>query len=123
MKIKVKRTDIFIPKYDGNREDSEPVKVHYRFLTAAERTDFISILPIKIVNGEPEIEMKQDNAGMVRKMVSRIENLSMEIDGKDTIIDDAEKLYKTPGVPATLIQEIENEMATASAEVPSVPLE
>lgn len=123
MKIKVKKTDVYIPRFNGNDEEKEPIKVHFRFLTSAERSDYIAILPVKVKDGEPEIELKQDNAGMVRKMVKRIENLEIETEGKTVLIDDTEKLYNTEGVPFALIQEIEGALASASAAVDPVPLD
>jgi hypothetical protein len=48
MKIKLSRTDVYIPKWNGNRSlpDSEQVKVEYRFMTCEEEERFSLIKPV-----------------------------------------------------------------------------
>lgn len=123
MKIKVKKSDVFIPAWNGNAEDESPIKVHYRFLTASERDDFIGVEPVKVVDGEPEITVRQDNGGLAKKMITRIENMEIDNGLKPVVIDDAAKLYNTQGVPSVLIKEIEGAMATATAVIDTSPLE
>lgn len=123
MKIKVRRTDVFIPKWMDNEEQAEPIKVHYRFLTISERHKYQGVEPVEVgANGEPVIRVRQDNEGMARKMITRIENFVLD-DGRETVIDDAAKLYNTPGVPPELVAMIEAEMVAASSEVKDGPLE
>jgi hypothetical protein len=122
MKIKVKESEKFIPLWNGNTEESEPITVHYRFPTAGERDEYICALPAKFVNGEPVVEFKNDSQGLVKKLCKRIENLELDVNGKKVLIDDAAKLYGTEGVPVELVREIEGEIASASAVVDAVPL-
>lgn len=122
MKIKVKKTDTFIPEWNGNREEKDPIKIVHRFLTAGERDDYVGIEPVTLKDGEPEITVRQDNPGMTKRMITRIENLEVEV-GTDTVrVDDAGKLYSTPGIPSELIKEIEGAMAEASAVIEAGPL-
>jgi len=118
MKIAVKKKDVFVPEWNGNMQDPEPIKVHFNYLTAGERSAYIGIEPVRIKDGEPEIVVKQDAPGLTRRMVNRIENL--EVGG--VLVDDAKKLYSTVGVPQGLIQEIEGYLSGASAQVDTDPL-
>lgn len=124
MKIKVKKTDVYIPEWNGNKNDSDPIAVHYRFLSESDRGRYISIEPIKVSgSGDPEVTIKQDNQGLTIAMVTRIDNLEMEMNGNTDRIDDAKKLYSHAGVPTSLVKEIEGAMAAASAVIDSTPLE
>ena len=123
MKIKVKKSDVFIPTWKENEKEDAPIKVHYRFLTAGERDNYIGVEPVKVVDGDPEVTIRQDNHGLAVKMISRIENLEIDNGTKVTTVDDAVKLYATQGVPVELVKEIEGAMATASAVIDTAPLD
>lgn len=123
MKIKVKKTDSYIPKWNDNDKEKDPMTVHFRFLTAGERGEFVGVEPVKFHDGEPEITVKQDNSGLAKKMITRIENFEMEVGTKKVLIDDVTKLYETEGIPAVLIKEIEGALSTASAVVDTSPLD
>ena len=48
MKVKLSRTDIYIPNWNGNRSlpESEQVKVEYRFMTCEEEERFSVVRPV-----------------------------------------------------------------------------
>lgn len=122
MKIKVKQSETFIPIWNGNSEEKEPIKVVYRFPTPGERDEYVRALPAKFVNGEPVVEFKNDAQGLVKCLCQRIESLELEVNGKKVLIDDAGKLYGTEGIPIGLVREIEGEILAASAVVDAGPL-
>lgn len=119
MKIKAIKGDVFIPPF-GDKD----IKVHYHFLTEAQREQFIAVMPAKFVNGEPIVDFKQDKHGLVLAMVDRIENLTIDLNGTDVLVDEAQKLYDTVGVPVELIRSIEGEMSSkyASTLIDKTPL-
>lgn len=119
MKIQIKKRDVFIPEWNGNKKNEAPIEVHFNYLTAGERSEYIGIEPVRIRDGEPEIIVKQNGPGIAKKMITRIENLEVG----DVLVDDARKLYSTVGVPQSLIQEIESFLSGASAQVDDVPLD
>lgn len=123
MKIAVRTGDVYIPEWNGNREADEPIRVHYRYLCKDERDRFIGVEPIKFKkDGEPELTVRDDGAGMAKLMIKRIEGLTIEENGKDRVIDDAVKLYSSQGIPVALIQEIEGALKAASAVIEQAPL-
>jgi hypothetical protein len=48
LKIKLARTDTFVPKWNGNRElpESEQVKIEYRFMTCEEEEKYSALRPV-----------------------------------------------------------------------------
>jgi hypothetical protein len=126
MRIPVSKEKTFEPSYGGNLElpVSERVRVFHRFLTAAERNKFIYTKPIKIgAASDGPMEFVQDEEGITRAIINRIENLELEINQKTMKITTAKALYETEGVPPALVREIEMYCFTASPEVGKLPLE
>jgi len=62
----------FVPKWNNNRDDDEPVKIHCRYLTTEERNRYT-----RLDAGE---QTMADYQGMVRAAVERIENLAVDGD-------------------------------------------
>jgi len=62
------------------------------------------------------MEIVQDLMGIVKAIVTKIENLEISCDGKVVKIDKPEKLY-TSNVPQGLVAEIEAHMLNVSPEV------
>ena len=123
MIIEVKNSDIYIPKYGGNKKlpEGEQIKVHHRFLLPGERHKYIYAKPVKInkLKGTVDsvVETVQDEEGITRAIVTKIENLNIK-PGKEIIkVDTVEKMYSTSGVPKELVSEIEVNMLLSSPEV------
>jgi len=124
--IEVKNSEVYIPKYNGNRnaDEGEQIRLHHRYLKASERKKYIYTDPVKFdansgkVTGE--VSFHQDQEGLVRALVTKIEGLTLkDEDGKEVEIKTAAQLYDQPGVPQMLISEIESYMLNASPEVDS----
>jgi hypothetical protein len=124
MRIEVVKEKTFEPTYGGNLElpASERVRVFHRFLTPAERNKFIYTKPIKIGAGQDgSMEFVQDEEGIARAIITKIENLEILIGDKPMKIATAKALYETEGVPPDLVREIELYCFTASPEVGKYP--
>jgi len=110
--IEIKNEGTFIPKWNGNEKlsDSEQMKVVYRFLLPGEKKKFIHTGPI-VLNRETgkledKVEFIQDTEGIARAVVKRIENLSINIGGKEKKITSIDSLY-AEAIPGDLVTEIE----------------
>lgn len=126
MRIEVAKEKSFEPSYGGNLDlpVSERIRVFHRFLTGAERNKFIYTKPIRIGSmSDGSMEFVQDEEGITRAIINRIENLEIVIDKKAVKITTAKALYETEGVPSGLVREIEMYCFTASPEVGKLPLE
>jgi len=123
MIIEVAQEKVFIPKWNKNNEmpESEQIKVTHRFLKAGERKKYIYLDDIKVTSdgkvSDDGRSFHQDEQGLVKALVKKIENLSISVNDKVTDVKTAEQLYDTVGVPTNLVAEIEAHMLTASPEV------
>ena len=123
MIIEVAQEKVFIPKWNKNDElpESEQIKVTHRFLKAGERKKYIYLDDIKVTSdgkvSDDGRSFHQDEQGLVKALVKKIENLSISVNDKVTDVKTAEQLYDTVGVPTNLVAEIEAHMLTASPEV------
>jgi len=123
MVIEALKEKTFIPTWNGNSElpESEQIRVVHRFAKPDERKRYIYTKDIRI-SGDGEmrdLEYVQDQAGLVKLLVTKIENIEVRIGDTSVAIDTVEKLYGTAGVPQMLVSEIERYMLTASPEVDS----
>ncbi len=122
MIIEVKNEDIYIPKWNGNRElsDDEQIKVHHRYLMPGERKKYLYTKPITLDMKTGEVDQKveyvQDERGIVETLITSIEGLSIKVGGKEQKVTTGKGLY-TMGVPHMLVNEIERYMLTVSPEV------
>jgi hypothetical protein len=124
MRIEVVKEKTFEPMYGGNLDlpASERVRVFHRFLTPGERNKYIYTKPIKIGAGQDgSMEFVQDEEGITRAIITKIENLEISFNDKPIKITTAKALYDTEGVPADLVREIELYCFTASPEVGKPP--
>ena len=123
MEIAVKREEVFIPAWNGNRDvgENEQIRVHHRFLTPSERKKYIYTKPIIIDTQtgtiDSRVEYVTDEQGMVRALVDRIENLKLRYGDEVVEVKTGEELYAQPGVPQLLMAEIEGYIINASPEV------
>lgn len=125
MKIEVVKEKVFEPSYNGNMDlpGPERVRVYHRFLSAAERNKFIYTKPMKIGGAESGmVEFVQDEEGISRAIITKIENLELDLDGKSVKIETAKALFETEGIPSGLVREIEVYCLTATPEVDKLPL-
>lgn len=124
MRVSLKKSDVFIPDWMGNKDlpEAEQVKFHYKFLGSAERNQYVYKKPTEFrFDGKGQgqfgtIEMVQDAKGMALRMVTRIENLEVELDdGKVVHIDNIQEFYKY--ALHDLASEVESRMLEATAMV------
>jgi hypothetical protein len=122
MKVSVRKENVFVPEWNGNREESESeqIKVVYRYPTVTEKERFLYTKPIKVTGeGAGEIEFVQDAQGLAKSIIKRVENLTLDVDGKERQIKTANDLYSVEGVPSELVREIEIHLVNASPGVDS----
>jgi hypothetical protein len=124
VRVSLKKSDVFIPDWQGNLDlpESEQVRFHYRFLGSAERDKYIYRKPMEYTfdaKGEGQfgkVEMVQDGKGIAMRMVTRIENLEVEKeDGTVVSVDNITDFYKHP--MADLAGLVEAHMLEATAVV------
>lgn len=103
MKVKMRKTDVWIPDWNGNlsEPEDEQIRFHHRFLSAAERKQYIYTRPIKLKTGQDdqgtEMEYVQDGKGIAMKVTSKVENLAGEYDdGSEFRVSTIQELYASP---------------------------
>ncbi len=120
MKIHYKKSDVFIPEsYDNKKQPAgDQVKFYHRFLTTAERKEFIYLEPhtqgkVAILTNMYKENMSedeqvdllehndrrivQDGEGIAMAITTKIENLVMvDESDKEQKIDTIEKFYAAP---------------------------
>jgi hypothetical protein len=94
MIISIDKEYTFIPDWQGNKDDDEPIKVTCKYLNPAERDrciemDFIS------QDNKPTVRIKALKDKYVKLAVTKIENLKLN-DG--SFVKDSATLMKTPGL-------------------------
>ena len=124
MKISLKQSDTFIPDYEDNLElpEDQQVKFHYRFLGSGTRQQYVYLEDIvitqEIAEGKAQMgnrKLIQNSKGMALAMVTKIENLEVDYDGKEETVTDIRDFYKrSMPVLAALVEE---HMLNATAEV------
>ncbi len=124
MEYEVKRGDVFIPDWKGNKDSEEPIRIHYRYLTPEERNRFFYTKPVDLsaAVSERKVEYVQNVEGAARVMITKIENFALRVEGERVEINTAEKLYTTRGIHQDLIAEIEAYLRFATPEVDASPL-
>ena len=94
MKVSILKETEFIPKWNENSLETDPVKFHLRYLTTGEIEACIKIKPVRITGGDPEVEIDTDSRRIFELAVMRIDNLEIEAGGKITT---AKELMDQPG--------------------------
>ena len=118
MKIKLARTDIYVPRWNGNRSlpDSEQVKVEYRFMTCEEEERFSVVRPVyNMAEGKTqEITVNYDlHANDIwRACVKKVSGLTDEAGAE---ITDPKKVADIPGM-YSLITEVVAEIKRGLTE-------
>jgi hypothetical protein len=122
MIIEVKKEDIYIPEFGGNRDlpESEQLQVKHRFLLPGERKKYIYTKPLQInkLTGKMsgDVEFIQDEQGITKAVVNEFVNFKLSVDGKEIEIKTPAEMYENPA-PVGLVTEIETAMLLASPEV------
>ena len=101
MNINIKRTEMYIPKLDGNRKAEKPVKIKIKFMTVGETADVREYIPAVKDNEGKEIKratFAYDTEKMFEYMVVDVENLTITEDGKATEIKNGTDIFNNPGL-------------------------
>lgn len=118
MIVKCYKDNVYIPKWNANRmlDPDEQIKVYHRYLVPDERDKYFYTQPLKITpeTKDYQIEVVEDKKGCCKAIVTKIENLTIDIGGELVEVDTVNKLYKTAGVDTILVKEIEEAMSKAS---------
>lgn len=102
MKVELKKRDVFVPEWNGNKEqpEEEQIKFHHKYLGAARRKEFIYTKPLRFSSTKQneqvaEAEYVQDGKGIALEVTEKIENLNVSVDGADEVaITDIKTFYK-----------------------------
>ena len=95
MRVIAKTGLVYIPEWNGNKKETEQIKIHYRYLTGPEYDKFVGIGPIEFdAEGQQQggFQFKLEKEGMVRRGVEKIENLKVG----ETEITTVEQLCDMP---------------------------
>jgi hypothetical protein len=98
--LRIATGEIFEPKFQEGAAEGKPYRVHLHFLTPEER-DFATGIWIEYQEGNSKVSF----APIFKMGVKRFENLSAEVDGKETIIEKPDDFLKVP-FPQELYSEI-----------------
>lgn len=118
MKIKLSRTDIYIPKWNGNRSlpESEQVKVEYRYMTCEEEERFSVLRPIyNMAEGKTQdvaIDYKTFANDIWKACVKKVSGLQDEAGAE---ITESKKVADIPGM-YSLITEVVAEIKRGLTE-------
>lgn len=104
MKLTISKEFDYTPEWNDNKEQTDPVVVHCRYLTAGER-DKIIYPEIVQRDGEMETRIQADRRAIIEKCVLSIDNL--EVNGR--LIKTAKELIEQHGL-GELYQEIAMEL-------------
>lgn len=108
MKVKVARSDTYIPRWRGNRDlpEDEQVKVEYSYMTAEQEEKYSDLQPKYVSEDDKmhyEIEVKYNVNAIWEECVKKVLGLVDEESGKE--ITDPKKVQGIPGI-YTLITEV-----------------
>jgi len=103
MIVSIERRTTYIPEWRGNKAETAPIKVHYRYATTEERDKFIhwSSPSVEASVGEAAISKVVrliERKDMFLALVEKIENLSVNEGGKEKPITTPRELLETPGL-------------------------
>ena len=111
MKITLAKDAEYIPEWNGNREDPEPVVFHLRYLTTAERQQCMEKEYLPDKDGGIRVAVKPDQERMFKLAVKKIEHL--EVNGRELVT--AKEVLETPGLDS-LFLEVSLHVLTMNAE-------
>jgi hypothetical protein len=98
MIIKLVRSEVFIPEWNGNRSAEDQIKITLRYLTVEERTKTSTFKSHVSADGSIQIDPINDYDAMLKFSIQKIDGLEIEIDGVVEKIDTIDKLKKQPGL-------------------------
>ena len=102
--IRIATGEKFIPKWNGNDNAEKPIVFNVKYLTPDEREQ-VNIIYVPYKSGKRGVSLKTDLREAFLCGVKSIENLTVEIDGKEVEIKTAEEFLKYP-MPEELYQEV-----------------
>lgn len=115
MVISFKRENEFVPEWNKNKDEDKPIKVLYREPTMALKEKLIDKPKIEVTYNEKmesdggKSVVVVDNTNIVKKMVTKIENLEIDVDGKKRQLTTADDLFgDVPSELSGLVDEIGN---------------
>lgn len=114
MLISVSSNNEFIPEWNNNKKEADPIVVVHRVPTMGLRERLIPKPKLKLMvsadgrteGGETEVEI--DNKKIIQAMLVEIRNFSYSMDGKEVAVKSADDLFSnnTPSAVSGLMEEI-----------------
>lgn len=114
MKIKIKKLDTFIPEWNDNKKEDNPIKFNLRYISTGEYDD--CLIPTANKKGKTNIDI--DYKLMVEYATLSIDNLSVEVDNVEIKIENATQLLAHPGMQE-LYYELRLYVITMNARIDS----
>ena len=108
MRLTLAREVEYVPAWNNNRQDKQPIKVKLRLLSTTER---MKAFTFAMQEGEADVEASNDK--FMEAGVAEIRNLNVN----NTPIEDAATLMATPGLYG-LYSEILNELLEVNGAFP-----
>lgn len=121
MEIRVTKTSVYIPEWNGNKAEADPVRITYKTPTLDDRRRLIPQprMSFKIgVDGKPaggEVDVTVDTRAFVESLVEKVEGLTItDENGNSREIRTARDLLAAPASIAGLVEEIGKEIQAAT---------
>jgi hypothetical protein len=101
LKVKVARSDIYIPRWRGNKDlpEDEQIRVEYSYMTAEQEEKYSDLQPKYVSEDDKmhyEIEVKYNINAIWEECVKKVMGLVDEESGKE--ISDPKKVKNIPGI-------------------------
>ncbi len=100
MEVRIKRTEDFTPKWNGNEKDKSPIVFHLRYLSTGEMDECIEAKPTKYNSKTKKFmsgEIVHHDNKMFRYATMEIDNLEVNDGSNTTKITTPEELLRQPG--------------------------
>ena len=101
MEVQVKRTIDYIPDWNKNKKDKNPIEFHLRYLSTEEEDECMEVVPLRIINAETREtsggEIIQHDKKRFCYSVVKIKNLQVKDDNKTVEVTTAKELLAQPG--------------------------
>lgn len=114
MKITYNTTTEFVPKWMDNKDSEKPIVIHHKTPTMKLYNELL-VKPVLVIEFDKNMEQDGgrtettiDNTKLVRNMVTKIENLVIEVDGKDQTFKTVDDIFAedAPAILSGLVDEI-----------------
>ncbi len=114
MKITYNTTTEYVPNWLANKDSENPIVIHHKTPTMKLHNELL-VKPVLVIEFGKDMDMDGgrtetviDNNKLFRAMVTKIENLTIEVDGKDRVFKTVDDVFAedAPAVLSGLVDEV-----------------